>query len=390
MASKQRENNRRIKKRNKQKKARIIIWAVLILIIIVLVVMRVVEVNFNSVKDRFTGSNGSSVSADAGEGNFPYKLDSSAGVKMNYQVNRLNVLTDSSCTIIDPKNAESLYSFKHGFANPVTKTSGTYFCTIDQGTQRIRLDNLKSKEYEFETDGALLCADVAKNGTVVYATSSSEDKSTLFVVTKSRKQLLKYTFNKGYIVSVAIDSSGKRCAFSAINSKNARLVTTVYTINTGDKKPRASFDHSSNTLSLHYCGDNLYFVGDNGVYLITSQKKQKEIYKAGKINTVCFCYGKNDELILVYSEYSSASENRLVHISSSGKEKLNIKLSKKPKSVTSVSNEICLLFGDNIKVYSLSKGEETGNYKCDDSVTCAYKLSTKIYVAKGQQIDVIE
>ena len=49
-----------------------------------------------------------------------------------------------------------------------------------------------------------------------------------------------------------------------------------------------------------------------------------------------------------------------------------------------------MLFGDTIKVYSLTSGDEKASFKCDDGVFAAYKLSSRVFVVKGQTLDVIE
>ena len=392
MASNQRENARKTKKRNKQAKAQKIIWAVIILVVAILVVMKIVEVDFNSIKGKYIDSNGKVNVSDTIElGPYPYQLDSSSGVKLNYQNDKLNVLTDTSCTVLDPKDATELNKFEHGFANPMVCCAGSYFVTFDQGGLKLRLDNLKKAEYTDTLTEPVLTADVSETGNVIYATASKDNKSTVYVLNTSMKVVMKHDVNEGYVVAVAIDYSGKRCAYATVNSKDAKLVTTVYTINVGDEGERASFDYpGTNVLDLSYCSDDLYFVGDNAVYTVTSQKKQHEVFKTGSSNTVCYCYSKDGELIYVYSEYSSANENHLVCVSTSGRVKKRIDLSKRPKSVSSVSNEICVLFGGNIKIYSLTSGDEKVSFKCDDSVYAAYKLSSRVFVAKGQQLDYIE
>ena len=84
MASNQRENARKTKKRNKQAKAQKIVWAVIILVVAILVVMKIVEVDFNSIKGKYIDKNGKVNVSDTIEmGPYPYQLDSSSGVKIN-------------------------------------------------------------------------------------------------------------------------------------------------------------------------------------------------------------------------------------------------------------------------------------------------------------------
>ncbi len=392
MPNNQRENRRKSKKEYNAAKTRRIIWIIIAVVSVALIIMKVVEVDFNSVKRRFVDDNGSiSINLDTDVSAYPYQLDSSSNTKMYYQNDKLSVLTSVSCTVLNPKDASVIRSFNHGYSNPFMRNSGNYICTFDQGGRKLRLDSLREGVYEQETEGAVLTADVSASGTVIYAERSEKEKSRLTVINRSLNKLLELNVNDGYIVNVAIDKSGKKCAYAAVNTDNGRLVTTVNTINAGDKKVRASFPYEgSNILDLSYCEGDLYIVGDDFVNTVTSQKRKHEALKQGEANTVCFSYTKDGELIYVYSDYSSANENHLLEITVGGRTRKKIELNQRPKAVTSVSNEICVLNSDRVKIYSLTSGDEKESYRCDSSVNEAYKLSTKVFVSRSQQIDVLK
>ncbi len=84
----------------------------------------------------------------AGTDAYPYNLDSSKNVSVNVQNDKLNILTAVSCTVLNPTEGKASYSFSHGYANPIMKTCGNYFCIFDQGANRLRLDTLSGEVYE--------------------------------------------------------------------------------------------------------------------------------------------------------------------------------------------------------------------------------------------------
>jgi hypothetical protein len=390
MPSHERENARKEKQRKTESKIKRIIWIVLIIIIIALIIMKVCEIDFSSVKNRI--SSGSSISMTADENAYPFTIDSSKSVNIYSLNDKLGVLTDLSMTVLNPSDANVLYTFNHGYSNPIIKCSGTYYCLIDQGANRIRLDTVSENIYETKTDDSILIADVSKNGTVIYATKSDDAKSTIFVYSKALKKQMEFDVNTGYVVAVAIDSSGKKCAYAVVNSKDAKLVTTVYTINVGDDEEKASFEFSdTDAMDLHYSNSgDLYFVGLDCVSVITSQKNQKEVYKKGTVNTVCFGYTDDNELVYVYSDYSESNVNTVAHINSSGKIKTSFEINQKVKYVSSSSNEICILLSNKVEVYSLTKGNLKNTYKCDETVGNVRKMSTKVFVNRQQLIDILE
>ena len=388
MASNQRENARKEKQLNKERKVRIIIWAALIIIVVVLAIMRVAEIDFSSVKSRISGA-GLAVGANADV--YPYELDSSSGVEMSFVNDKIVALTDSSCKVINPPDAKELYSFSCGYANPVMTSAGKFLFTIDQGGTRFRLDNTAENVYESATEERILCGDVSKNGNVIYATRSSNNKIKLIVMNNSLKKLVEFRVKDGYLLAVAIDASGKRFAYATVTSEKAKPVTTLHTYNIGDTKPKATFKYSeSNVIDLQYTSSGeLYYVGDESVHLIKSQKKDVEVFAHDKAHTVTFNYTNDGELIYVYSKYTDANENFVTYINSNGKVKTTIEVSQKPKYV-SATNDICVLFTDKIVTYSMTKGTEKQRFKCDDSVSSASKLSSKIFVTRNQLIDVLD
>lgn len=392
MASKQRENARIAKKRAKERKTKKIIWVVLIVIIIILIIMKVMEIDFASLKNKYTDENGKfSISMTADADAYPFAVDSSNIKSVAPVSDKLSILTDSSLTVLNPADASVTYTASHGYSNPIMSSAGQYICIIDQGSNRLRLDRTTQQVYESKTENSLLCADVSKTGTVIYSTRSDEEKSAVTVINSSLKKVAQFNVNGGYVVAVAIDSSGKKCAYATVNSVNAKLVTTVHTFNVGDDGDRATFDYSdSSVMDLHYSdSSNLYYVGTNCVSVISSQKKEKTVFELGTINTECFNYTKNNELVIDFTPYSQANENSVAYVNSSGKISTQIDLAKKVKYLSSSSNEICVLFSDKVSTYSLTKGNEKESVSCDDSLTTADKLSSKIFVTRHQLIDIM-
>lgn len=392
MASNERQNARREREEKKNKRNRTVIWIILIIIVAALAVMKVLEIDFDELKNRFTDSNGNfTISATTDVDSYPYTLDSSKVLDMSLNNDKLNILTDSSLTVINPTDAEKIYGFDHGYAEPIISRAGNYFCMIDQGGTRIRLDTNNDTKYESKLDNIVLTAAVAKNGNVVYATQNPDAKSQLVVVSASLERMLTYSENGGYITDVAIDASGKKIAYVTVNSKNAELVSTVVTFTVGDKGPDTEFEYiGTNILDLHYSSSKLYVVGDNCLSVISGQSKRKDVYKQSGICVNKFCYTRNNELVLDYSKYQGASANTIVYVNSSGKVKTEIPLKKQVVNLSVSSNKIVALFDNSAEVYSLTKGEKKRTFRVDEGTKQAVLIGNNLYVHHGQVVDVKE
>ena len=392
MASNERKNARKEKLEKKNKKKRTILWIFIIIIIAVLLILKVCEIDFKDIKNNFVDKNGKfSFSATVDKNAYPYTLDTARNVCLNVINDKLNILTDTSVTVLNPANGKELYTFDHGYAEPVMAHSGSYFCVFDQGGTRLRLDTNSENKYENNLKQTVLDADVAKNGTVLYATKGSKSKSQLILQNTSLKKLITYNCDDGYIVSVAVDSSGKHCAFATVNSKDAKLVTKVFTINSGDTRPIHQFDYTgTDILDLHYSSSDLYVVGSNGVSIISSQKKKKDVLKQGSVFVSKYCYTNSGELVVDYSKYSSSTENTVSYIASSGKVKTNISLKQPIKSISVSSNRIAVLTDNKITAFSLTKGDKKFSLDCDESVSNVATIGNNVYEQRGQLIELKE
>ena len=163
MAGNQREMRKKELKAKKDRRNKTIVWIVIAVVVAILIVMKVCEININTVKEHFTDSNGKlSVSLNIDKNNFPYNLDSSQNVIVKNINNKLGVLTPSSFTVLDTKKAVAKYTFDHGYSNPIIKTSGIYSLLIDQGSTKLRLDNTSENVYENELKGIFFAATLLK------------------------------------------------------------------------------------------------------------------------------------------------------------------------------------------------------------------------------------
>ncbi len=386
MATNQRENARKEKKQKRDRKIKAVIWAVLIFLMVALLGMKLAEVDYSGLGSKIFGN----ITSQATGQSKSIMLDSSKDVKTADVNGKLNVLTDTSYTVYNPADSTAQYSYVHGYANPCISYAGNYTCLFDQGGARIRLDSNSGAIYESTLDNSILCADVANNGNIIYATNGKNSKSTVVLVNKSLKKLLQFDVSEGFVTSVAVDSSGKKCAYAVVNSKNADFVTTVYTINAGDEKPIASFEFvSSSVIDLSYSSSALFVVCDNNVTVVKNQKKAQTVFDNNSVVAVNYTYTDKNQLVFVYADYAQATENKVAYISSNGKIKTTFNLDQRVKYIHSSSNEITVLFDDKINVYSLSKGEQKTTLSCNDSVNSVVKMSSTIYVQHQQIIDAV-
>lgn len=389
MAGNQREMRKREVKAKKDRRNKTVVWIIIAIVVAILIVMKVCEININTIKEHFTDSDGKlSVSQDIDKNNYPYNLDSSQNVIVKNINNKLGVLTPTSFTVLDTKKAVAKYTFDHGYSNPVIKSSGIYSLLIDQGSTQMRLDNTSENVYEHQFDSDILCGDVAKNGNVAVASLSGDKLCNVTVYNKSLDKKMSYDLDYGYIVDVAINNSGSKIAFVAVNSKNAQLKVKLYTMNLGTDEPKAEIDlPSCNVTDIKYNSDNLYIVADNYIGIVSNQKKLKTIFECGKINTVCYTFTPNDELVLAYNGYSNSTDNKIVRVRANGLSKSETTVSGSIRCISASSSVVSVLTNSNIITYSLNNMKQKKKSAVDDSVKSICQMGSSVFVHRQSLID---
>ncbi len=390
MAGNQREMERRERRAQKDRRHKRILWIIIAVIVIILIIMKICEININSVKDRFTDEKGKfTLTQGVADDNFPYNLDASQNVSIVNINNKLGIITPSSYTVLNSKDADAEYVFEHGYSNPILETAGIYSLIYDQGDKNYRLDTVSSAVYEQETENTILCADVSKNGTVAVATTSSEKVCDITVYSKSLEKTFELSTSDGYIVSMALSDNGKRLAAAVLKGENADLKTTVYLYdvsNAGAKPKAAQLPHGS-VIDMSFTSSNVLVVGDSYAGIVKKSGKYEEIYAENAISTRCISYTPAGDLILVYNSYSNSTDNVVSYIKSSGKVKSEIKVKGNIKSATASSSLVTVLTNSEIISFNLSNSEEKSRISADDSVKSICRMGSEIFIHKQSFID---
>lgn len=380
MEAEDRQALRRERKRQKDKKVRRIVWIVLAVLLAAIVILKLCEVDFGSLSG---GSGTSSVLT----GNFPYALDGSDGVTVHKQGAKLAVLTGGSITVLNPSDGKEEFTAVHGYANPITAASDSYLVTYDQGGSKLRLDYSGENLYEIENKTGLLCADVADDGKVVYATQSADKRSDIQVITKTRADKMKYSLSYGFVTNIAIRDNGSQVAFVAMNSKDARLQPKLYLMRVKDTEPYASFDlPGTQVLDIAYRGSSLYVVGSSFVSVVNGDKLGT-VLKNGEVQTVAYDYIASGDLVVAYSSYSNATQNTVARITAGGKVQKPFTVQGAIKDLSASGSRVAVLFADKIRIYKLSDGSVVHTADCTDAVRSITMMSSNVFVQRQSVIE---
>ncbi len=299
------------------------------------------------------------------------------------------VLSSSMFTVIDPSKDKVIYTFSHGYSNPLINVYGGFAVIYDQGGFKFRLDNSSENIYEQNTENSILTACVSNNGEVAVATTSEENKNTIFVYSKSLSEKLIYNVNDGYISNIALSADGKNLAYVTVTSENGVFTSTVNILTINGEKVKGSFSYSSSVVDLHFTGSNLYVVGKNFVSLIKSLDTEINIYNEGEINVSAFCYNPKNQLIVVFPEYV-LNDHNIVYINKNGKIKQKISTELQIKDISASSSYISILTDGKTYTYNASNGTVYKSASLNESYSLILRISSQLYGLHQSEIEVIE
>lgn len=390
MAGRQRELEREYKREQKDRRNKLIIWIILAVIFLALVIMKVCEININTIKDRFTDEDGKFTLTDGVvTDNYPYSIDSSSNVTLVNTNNKIGILTPNSYTVLDSTNASSSLFFEHGYSNPRMANAGAYSLIYDQGANKYRLDNTSQNEYEEETDNSILCADVSKNGTVALATTSTAKLCDLLVFSRSLEKKFELSISDGFVVDIALSDNSTQVSVAVVNSKNAEFITTVYTydVNSDGSKPRVVSLPSGTLADIKCAGSNVWVVADTYVGVINKNGEYKNCFESGAINTKCFNYTPSGDLVIAFGDYNNSAENTIACIKSNSNIRCSVKIDNNVECICATSSLITALTTDEIISYNVKNGEEKERIAVNEAVKSVLRLGNNTYIHRQSVID---
>ncbi len=156
-------------------------------------------------------------------------------------------------------------------SNPKLRESDRYLLMYDHGNTEFRIYNIFTEAFSANTDFAIYGADVADSGD--FALVTADNKNSFAVHVYNNKFKLQKTYGKnGYVVDVAISSTGSSLAILSYSASGGEMNTEIYITRTDRAEP-LSVVELDGSMPL-YCEftdmDRLIVVCDDAVYSFSS------------------------------------------------------------------------------------------------------------------------
>lgn len=265
----------------------------------------------------------SNATALLGGGSYPIELEGTQALNAASNGSYYYVLTDSYVYAFT-NSGKKLFSYAHGFENPVIKLSSSRAIVFNQGGNSALIFNNRGLKADVTSEQKIITAAISDSG--VYALSAHSDKyaSAVSVYSKNGTRLYEWFSANETVNNVAVSPSGKKIAVSGFDSSVGQYKSTVSVL--GFKSATPEYTES-------FDGDLIYSIDTSSPVGFTLVMKNRiKLVKWNKYKTVeykndydiTFYKASKNGAVAVFGRESDKTDNKIALLSKSGEVKAEL------------------------------------------------------------------
>lgn len=297
------------RKLERRRKTRILLTAAAIAVIICTVLHFILPVGIIE--------NVGNLIAVMGSGSYPVELESSEVVSAVSRGSYYYILTDTRINAYSGAGKE-IYSYAHGFENPVLKTSKTRALVFSQGGSDLLIYNLQSLKGTLQTEKPIITACISDSGAYAVVTQSDSYAAAVSVYGKNGKLMYEWFSASDTVNNIAISPDGKKIALSLFNATSGAYSSkiSVYGFESADPLFTKNIDGSPvyGLDSTHNSG--FFAVSQNKLIFVKWSDYTVKEYDSD-YNAAMFRAGSGGA-VAVFNRESDRTDNRIVLFNTKG------------------------------------------------------------------------
>ncbi|MBE6750414.1 MAG: hypothetical protein E7560_04550 [Ruminococcaceae bacterium] len=253
-----------------------------------------------------------------GTGSFPIETDGTQTINTVSKGNYFYVLTNSHISAIS-NSGKKIFSFAHGFDNPVIKTSSDFSLVYEQGGKQVLIFDLKGLKRSAEAKKAILTAAISDSGAYAIATRSEKYNSAVTVYSKKGKMLYEWYSAEDTVNNVVISPRANKIAVSTFNASSGQFASSVKVLSFKSPTPLFTYNISG---SLVYNLDNSsrsgFTIIESNTLKFVKWSNYKTLEYTNEYNTSMLRTSKNGK-IAVFNRESDKTDNKIAVFAKNGK-----------------------------------------------------------------------
>ena len=266
------------------------------------------------------------------------------------------------------KNGKQILLRQHGFLNPALEASESRFLIYDLGGTGYSINNMDKLLFSGNQENKIYSADIGRNGTSVFATSSVEYKSQLMVYNSDNENIFNWYSADADLSAVTVSDNGRNVAAATFSAAGGKFASTVYIFDVKKSAPVFSLSlDNSMVVSIKRVGSKAFAViCNNRVVMINWKGEQLYDYTAtGTLELVKVC---GDHTVLCEGASSNSGDVLVTVIDRKGNSLAGFTAKDTAKDVVYMNKAVYILSDSRISAYTLS-GNLAADIPCDFSVS---------------------
>ena len=301
--------------------------------------------------------------AGLGRGEYPIKLEDSMTIDVAAQGNGYYVLTSSAIYAYNA-NGKELFSHSHGFSSPVMTVSQSRALVFDQGGNTVSIYNLKGLKKTLTVKNKITTAAIGRNGSFAISVTGGEYTSTVYVYSKSGKNVYTWNSAKDIVNNAAVSPDGKKIALSLLNVSSGQFTTKleVFGFNSADPLYTADFGEDI-ILSLRSNTKGVGAACSSGYSFFTWRKYERSNFIV-KDKTLNMYRISGNTTVLAFNRESDKSDNTVIYLSASGKKISEFAYKGTVTDMETSGGRVYFISDTKLSIYN-KKGELIKSGDCD-------------------------
>jgi len=277
----------------------------------------------------------------------------------------INIVSDTYYESYNSSGKQLVVS-QHGFSNPEIETSAARTLVFDRGGKGAKIYNYTGLIMDKDLDNTIFSADIARNGTCAFVTSSRGYAAQVDVVDKNFNSVFTWYSSDNLLSDVAISENGKRIAVSELFSKDGSYMSRVSVFNYNDAVAEFSFEFQNVAITSLQCfgNDSFLAISDSAISLINWNKAVKnDISFDGSVKA--FNSYNNQKFAFVHGRSNNSVSNDVSVFDNSGKSIINFSVNGVIKDIAVCDDVIYCLTDNTILCYTMDG-------KLANTIDCGY------------------
>lgn len=253
-----------------------------------------------------------------GAGKYPLELDSSDTVNVVSKGSYYYVLTGTKINAFS-NSGKLIYSYAHGYENPVLKTSDTRALVFNQGGTEAVIFTLSGLRSTINHKKEIINATIGQDGSYAFITSADNYAAAVSVYKKNNKLVYEWFSSENMVNNVAIAPNGKKIAVSTMSSAVGSYNSKLSILNFKSANAEYTKDFL-NTIIYELDAETsrgFSVITENSYSFISWRGKAINEYKNEYVADMFRTSTSNT--VMVFNRESDKTDNRIAVFSKSGK-----------------------------------------------------------------------